>query len=715
MADNKKYLDLTGLGHFWDKVKAILDTKVTAVNGMGLSTNDYTNDDKSKLAGISAGAEVNQNAFSSIKVGTTTINSGAKTDTLELAAGDGVSLTPDATGKKVTIKMDGAGAMTGGSVTNSNISGGTITGSTLSGTLTNNGTISGGTISGSTLSGTMTAASGSTMDLDGASSVLVPTATKGDDSTKAASTAFVNDAIEEAVNSAVNTINTTTSGLDTRLGTAEGNITTLQGAVSKLNGPVTEDGSVKKTVKDAVDAAVEDINGTTSGLDTRLGTAEGNITTLQGAVNKLNGPVTEDGSVKKQVADAIAGVVASAPEDFDTLKEIADWIGTDTTGAAQMQTDIAELKAAKGTATLEGHYSPAENTSAALNASGATATDIASSTVQVVTGLKRDAKGHVVGVVSGAVKATNTTYSGSNGITLTGTNFTNSGVRSVATGTANGTISVNTNGIAANVSVFGLKSAAYTDSSDYAPATHDHTGSISGKAATAGTADKVANKFTLKIGSGATEGTSMYSFDGSGAKTLDIVAGSNITLTPAAGKLTIASSFTNTTYTFAGGTNSFTVTPLGGTAQTVNITPSIDKNVIYSGNLTSGQVPIFDGTSGTIKNSGFTLGCSVPANAVFTDTKYTHPTFTAKSAGLYKITVNGEGHVSAATAVSKDDITALGIPAQDTTYVAATTTADGLMSKDDKTNLNNLITICANVPTSAITTGEIDNIIAGLV
>ena len=70
--------------------------------------------------------------------------------------------------------------------------------------------------------------------------------------------------------------------------------------------------------------------------------------------------------------------------------------------------------------------------------------------------------------------------------------------------------------------------------------------------------------------------------------------------------------------------------------------------------------------------------------------KYTHPTFTARSAGLYKITVNSNGHVSAATAVAKADITALGIPAQDTRYSAATTSTAGLMSAADKTKLNGI-------------------------
>lgn len=70
-----------------------------------------------------------------------------------------------------------------------------------------------------------------------------------------------------------------------------------------------------------------------------------------------------------------------------------------------------------------------------------------------------------------------------------------------------------------------------------------------------------------------------------------------------------------------------------------------------------------------------------------TDTKYTHPTYTAKASGLYKVTVDTTGHVSAATAVAKSDITALGIPAQDTTYSAANGTSAGLMSASHYTKL----------------------------
>lgn len=61
-----------------------------------------TADERTKLTGVAPGAEVNQNAFAKVKVGTTTITAAAKQDTLEIEAGEGVTIT--ASGKKVTIK-----------------------------------------------------------------------------------------------------------------------------------------------------------------------------------------------------------------------------------------------------------------------------------------------------------------------------------------------------------------------------------------------------------------------------------------------------------------------------------------------------------------------------------------------------------------------------------------------------------------------------------
>ena len=61
----------------------------------------------------------------------------------------------------------------------------------------------------------------------------------------------------------------------------------------------------------------------------------------------------------------------------------------------------------------------------------------------------------------------------------------------------------------------------------------------------------------------------------------------------------LPNSDTNTTYTFANGTNGFTVTPSGGSAQTITVTPSITNNVTGSG--TSGYLTKFNGAN-TITN-----------------------------------------------------------------------------------------------------------------
>lgn len=70
--------------------------------------------------------------------------------------------------------------------------------------------------------------------------------------------------------------------------------------------------------------------------------------------------------------------------------------------------------------------------------------------------------------------------------------------------------------------------------------------------------------------------------------------------------------------------------------------------------------------------------------------KYTHPTHTAAASGLYKVTVDALGHVTATTKVVKNDITGLGIPAQDTTYTEVTQSANGLMTASDKTKLDGM-------------------------
>ena len=70
--------------------------------------------------------------------------------------------------------------------------------------------------------------------------------------------------------------------------------------------------------------------------------------------------------------------------------------------------------------------------------------------------------------------------------------------------------------------------------------------------------------------------------------------------------------------------------------------------------------------------------------------KYTHPSHTARASGLYKITVDSLGHVTAVAKVEKTDITALGIPGSDTTYSLASAYKNGLMSPAQYSKLSGI-------------------------
>lgn len=59
--------------------------------------------DKTKLEGVATGAEVNQNAFVNVAVGTSTLQADNKQDTLYIAAGNNISITADEANDKITI------------------------------------------------------------------------------------------------------------------------------------------------------------------------------------------------------------------------------------------------------------------------------------------------------------------------------------------------------------------------------------------------------------------------------------------------------------------------------------------------------------------------------------------------------------------------------------------------------------------------------------
>lgn len=107
---------------------------------------------------------------------------------------------------------------------------------------------------------------------------------------------------------------------------------------------------------------------------------------------------------------------------------------------------------------------------------------------------------------------------GSSDATTSSVLIANAGVRSISSGSTNGTISVNTGGTVTNVAVKGLGSAAYTASTAYASSSHTHK--YAGSSSAGGTATEAAKTTgTLTI---QTNGTSAGTFNGSANKTINI-------------------------------------------------------------------------------------------------------------------------------------------------------------------------------------------------
>lgn len=102
---------------------------------------------------------------------------------------------------------------------------------------------------------------------------------------------------------------------------------------------------------------------------------------------------------------------------------------------------------------------------------------------------------------------------------------------------------------------------------------------------------------------------------------------------------------------------------------------------------TSGQVAVFDGTTGKIKSTGFTIASSVPSGAKFTDTTYSAATSTAL--GLVRVGYTESGR-NYPVELDADDKMFVNVPWTDTTYSVATTSANGLMSSDDKIKLDGI-------------------------
>lgn len=137
---------------------------------------------------------------------------------------------------------------------------------------------------------------------------------------------------------------------------------------------------------------------------------------------------------------------------------------------------------------------------------------------------------------------------------------------------------------------------------------------------------------------------------------------------------------------------------------------NIDGAVTGPASAVTNHVAVFDGTTGkVIKDSGFTIGISVPSNAKFTDTTYTvMKGATSNAAGT-------TGLVPAPAAGSqakylRADGTWQTPPDTNTTYSVATQSADGLMSSAMVSKLAGIAD--SATADSALSTSDIDTVFA---
>lgn len=111
--------------------------------------------------------------------------------------------------------------------------------------------------------------------------------------------------------------------LKTSQGVQDGKISENTAAIEKLNGADTVDGSVAKTVKDAVAPVSAKVNA----LETTVGAAKASETPATGLFKAIeDGDATTLAAAKLHAETKIAELVNGAPDAMNTLKELADAI-----------------------------------------------------------------------------------------------------------------------------------------------------------------------------------------------------------------------------------------------------------------------------------------------------------------------------------------------------------------------------------------------------
>lgn len=250
----------------------------------------------------------------------------------------------------------------------------------------------------------------------------------------------------------------------------------------------------------------------------------------------------------------------------------------------------------------------------------------------------------------------------------------NTGVTSIAESSTNGKLSITQNGETNDISIHGLGTAAYQAAGHFYETTESHSAHqvLAAPSDSAG----VATFRTLVASDIPT-----LNYVPTGRTVNGKALSSNISLT--------ASDVSAVATSSVGTANGVAELDSNGLVPSSQLPSYVDDVVEYAATTNfpvsgeSGKIYVATGTGKIYRWSG-TQYTEISASLALGETSstayrgdrgktaYTHATetrlTTAKSEGLYKIATTAEGHIGSATAVAKADITALGIPAQDTTY-----------------------------------------------
>jgi hypothetical protein len=227
--------------------------------------------------------------------------------------------------------------------------------------------------------------------------------------------------------------------------------------------------------------------------------------------------------------------------------------------------------------------------------------------------------------------------------------------------------------------------------------------------AAAGVASSVANSLTIKFDTGSTEGTDLYTFNGSATKTFDIKAGGAITIGKTAGNITIGHEDTSSQASVVANGRTYvtgvTLDTYGHvTALTTGTETVVDTNTTYDLTVPESTTAIrLAGSDSTTDQVAITAG----ANVTVTRTGAQELTIASTDTNNY---ITGFAYVAGTTAGPTATITRQGLTDISVGAIpAASDTASGIVTTGaqafagDKTFGNNLI-ITGNLTVNGTTT-----------